>query len=158
MKNDSQLQNENQRLRTLLYRAGICSECEQEIFHWVDEPFSSCDCFQGGEDSSGPSIIQQLRMENTKLREYKQDIEDSFKSIMSERPNDEVHCTCVPFLKIKIEELERSCDIRLSQNSFLQERLEEEKAKNKGLQNKWKSAIELAAIAENKLADIKKCL
>jgi len=66
-----------------------------------------------------------------KLRDYKQEIEDSFKSIMDERPNDEVHCTCVPFLKIKIKELETDCDIYLSQNKFLQERLEEEKQKNK---------------------------
>jgi hypothetical protein len=140
------MQNEvNQRLRTLLYRAGICSECEQELFHWVDEPFSSCDCFQGAEDSSGPSTIQKLRMENKELREYKQEIEDSFKFIMDERPNDEVHCSCVPFLKIKIKELEErnNSNIQILRNEI------------KGWENKWKIAVEMAAIAENKLADIK---
>lgn len=212
------LQLENHRLRTLLYKAGICSECEQELFHWVDEPFGSCDCFQGAEDYSGSSTIQKLRMKNKELLEHKQEIEDSFKFIMDEKPNDEVHCTCVPFLKTKIKELEADCEIYLSQNRFLQERLEEEKQKNeelkrellalkpqnvwleadrdrlasncfvssrkiankneiigalrgmldaqekflseeiKGWENKWKCAVELAAIAENKLDTIRKSL
>lgn len=81
---------------------------------------------------------QKLQREILELQEYKQEIEDSFKTIMDERgPNDEVHCTCVPFLKIKIRELENEIE---------------------GWKNKWKAAIEMAAIAENKLADIKKCL
>lgn len=40
------------------------------------------------------------------LREYKQDIEAQFRMIMDEKcPKDELHCTCVPFLRIEVEKL-----------------------------------------------------
>jgi hypothetical protein len=55
-------------------------------------------------------IAENLRDENTVLREqvlalevWKADIEATFKMIMDEKcPPDEKHCTCVPFLRMKI--------------------------------------------------------
>lgn len=33
------------------------------------------------------------------------DYEDSYKAVMAERCTDEVHCTCVPALKVRLKEL-----------------------------------------------------
>jgi len=55
-------QDEIHRLRTLLASAGFCADCLEETNHDVDEPFSSCSC-GNGEDTTGPSVVQLLRME-----------------------------------------------------------------------------------------------
>ena len=49
---------------------------------------------------------RQLELENAELREWKADVEDSHRRIMSEQcPTDEVHCTCVPILRRENAEL-----------------------------------------------------
>ena len=35
---------EVERLRILLWQAGICPDCMSEIRHCIDEPFAECDC------------------------------------------------------------------------------------------------------------------
>lgn len=52
--------------------------------------------------------IKQLREEVLKLREYKEEIENAYKTTMDEKCTaDEQHCTCVPLLKIRIAEAEK---------------------------------------------------
>lgn len=57
-------EEELNKLRRLLMEAGICSSCEQEIVHYIDEPLASCGCVGGqGEWTSPPPKIQTLRIE-----------------------------------------------------------------------------------------------
>ena len=164
---NQQLLNENEKLR-----------CEvNELKNWKREQISIWkavdthvryhpEVFVG--DSVSKKVLQFLR-ERDELVEYKKDIEDSFKSIMSERPNDEVHCTCVPFLKMKIKELEATntfleadrdrldSQCYLAENRNTYQNLAHQK-EIEGWKNKWKIAVEMAAIAENKLDTIKNAL
>jgi hypothetical protein len=55
------------KLRTALYKAGICPDCFGEITHHVDEPIASCEKCGPCEDTTGPSTIQKLRMQVTDL-------------------------------------------------------------------------------------------
>jgi len=73
---------ENGRLRKLLYRAGICPDCEEEVFHFVDEPFAACSCATG-EDYTGPSTIQKLRMDNKKLLGLCEDLNAENKDLIN---------------------------------------------------------------------------
>jgi uncharacterized coiled-coil protein SlyX len=51
--------------------------------------------------------LNETMMLNTELEEYKSDIEETTKIVMSEKcADDEVHCTCVPVLRQKVRELE----------------------------------------------------
>jgi len=62
LKDIVELQQEIDRIRSLLYKAGICADCEEEVSHDVNEPFAHCRCGTG-EDTTGPSTIQKLRIE-----------------------------------------------------------------------------------------------
>lgn len=50
--------------------------------------------------------IAALEAENARLNDELDDIKEAYKQVMSERcPTDEVHCTCVPFLRAELAEL-----------------------------------------------------
>lgn len=55
------LQEECDRLKGILYKLGWRGECNSQLVHDCDEPFSSCDCGTG-EDTDGPGLIQEIKM------------------------------------------------------------------------------------------------
>lgn len=68
----------------------------------IKEHGRSDDMWREADDAWHEKMIQ----ENAKLREYKEDIEATYKRIMDEEcPTDEVHCTCVPLLIMEIKKL-----------------------------------------------------
>lgn len=94
----------------------------------------------------------QLKKERDELNEYKEEIENSFKFIMTEICDaNELHCTCVPFLKTKVEHFKNRC-------SMLEQEILSYKNEIQGWENKWKCAVEIAAIAQNKLDNIQNIL
>ena len=62
----NQLLREIDRLHSLLWHAGVCSQCGEEIQHDIDEPFYSCKCGHG-EATTIPTIAQ-LRHEIALLK------------------------------------------------------------------------------------------
>lgn len=152
----------------------------QQMLVWdkVDEHIRNHPEVQIGQSIS--DIALKFLKEREELRAYKEEIENSFKFVMDERcSKNEVHCTCVPFLKSKIKELQKNNSFLETDNKRLasqghvtsrkitnkneiiiglQKQIAAQEEEIKGWQNKWECAIGMAAIAENKLADIKKCL
>lgn len=62
---------ENDRLRGLLFKAGICPTCGEEIVHHGNEPFATCKC--GTMEWTDPlPLIHQLRdrIAELTLREF----------------------------------------------------------------------------------------
>lgn len=122
---------ENERLRNQLYKAGICPDCEEEVSHFVDEPFASCPCGTG-EDCSGPSTIQKLRMDNVELLKLAEELNAENKDLINHLEESTTHA------------------------DSLADQIREKNGEIKGWRNKWECAVEMAAIAENKLADAEK--
>lgn len=124
---------ENERLRNRLYRLGECPDCEQEVDHWVNEPFASCGCGQS-EDCSGPSIVQELRSKisdlegreenlcarNYDLGQYNKSLTDKVQELEEENGK----------LKIKIVAYEVQVPLLVEDKKILDRKLNEEECKN----------------------------
>lgn len=75
------------------------NEANEAVSAWQNESLQS---------RATIKLLSESTSELTELREWKADVEESHKRIMSERcPTDEVHCTCVPVLKAELTELKR---------------------------------------------------
>lgn len=92
-------------VRSLLRRVGNANE--KAVAPLTDSQEGSADRF-GDRDVVPANFARELELRIKELEEYKADIEEETRMVMSEKcADDEVHCTCVPVLRQKIAELEK---------------------------------------------------
>jgi hypothetical protein len=58
-------------------------------------------------DASFVAAVAEAFRERRELKEWREDVEESFRIVMDGPPEDEKHCNCVPFLLERIKLLER---------------------------------------------------